>query len=403
MICMKNKKIIIGIIIGIAVILLFPIPLSLKDGGSIEFKAILYSITKYHQINHEVDDGYVDGIELKVLGRKVLDTRMKKTETITVTEERTKLENLKIEAEGVDTTRLVRFNNILYGEAMVRIDYAGDLDNPIGKIDYLIEEEYLPVINGETNCQEFFEAEVLEAYEDIMILHIKNKSVILLKAINEENIEVINIEENNQQTDEYSSFVGTILEETTTYMIVRPNDDESEIKSADKIIINYGTDHKDYLYGVGRKVVIKYKGYIKETYPAQIDTDNILEKGYEDFELFVKRATDINKIKILNNKELYKNNSDYDLYYYGLDEVNVKVDGKTLSLEKALKDGKLTIDGIIEKANKDVNNNIIKCDMYKEGGTMEYYYDTYTIIKKYSLDGNRDVYIGIPEMRNNEI
>lgn len=399
---MKNKKIMIGIIIVIAVILLFPIPLSLKDGGSIKFKAILYSVTKYHQINHEVAGGYVDGVEIKILGKKVLDTRTKKTEIITVTEERTKLKNLRIEAEGVDTTRLVRFNNILYGEAMVRIEYAGDLDKPIGKIDYLIEE-YLPVINGETNCQELFEAEVLEAYEDTMILHIKNKSVILLKAINEENIEVINIEENNQQTDEYSSFVGTILEETTKYMIVRPNDDESEIKSADKIMINYGTDHQDYLYGVGRKVVIKYKGYIKETYPAQIDTDNILTEGYEDFKLYVEKSTDTEKTKILNNKELYKNNSDYDLYYYGLDKVTVKVDGKTLSLEKALRDGKITIDGIIEKANKDVSNNIIKCDMYKEGGTMEYYYDTYTIIKKHSLDGDRDVYIGIPEMRNNAI
>lgn len=67
---MKNKKIILVIIIVIAVILLFPIPLSLKDGGSIEFKAILYSITKYHQINHEVDGGYVNGVEIKILGKK---------------------------------------------------------------------------------------------------------------------------------------------------------------------------------------------------------------------------------------------------------------------------------------------------------------------------------------------
>ena len=41
--------------------------------------------------------------------------------------------------------------------------------------------------------------------------------------------------------------------------------------------------------------------------------------------------------------------------------------------------------------------------MYKEGGTKEYYYGTYTIIKSHSLDGNRDVYIGIPEMRLNMV
>ena len=76
-------------------------------------------------------------------------------------------------------------------------------------------------------------------------------------------------------TDEYHTFVGTVLEETTTYMIVEPNEDEAERKSSDRIVINYGTDHIDYLYGIGRKVIINYTGYIMETYPAQINTDNI--------------------------------------------------------------------------------------------------------------------------------
>jgi len=74
------------------------------------------------------------------------------------------------------------------------------------------------------------------------------------------------------------SFVGTVIEETTTYMIVEPNEDEAERKSSDRLRINYGTDHIDYLYGIGRKVIIYYTGYIMETYPAQINTDNILIK-----------------------------------------------------------------------------------------------------------------------------
>ena len=73
----------------------------------------------------------------------------------------------------------------------------------------------------------------------------------------------------------HNSFVGTVIEETTRYMIVEPNEDEVERKSSDRIVINYGTDHIDYLYGVGRKVIINYTGYIMETYPAQINTDNI--------------------------------------------------------------------------------------------------------------------------------
>lgn len=41
--------------------------------------------------------------------------------------------------------------------------------------------------------------------------------------------------------------------------------------------------------------------------------------------------------------------------------------------------------------------------MYKEGGSKEYHYDNYTIIKMHSLDGNRDVYIGVPNMNLNDL
>ncbi len=200
------------------------------------------------------------------------------------------------------------------------------------------------------------------------------------------------------QTD-YNSFVGTILEETTTYMIVEPNEDEEERKSSDKIVINYGTDHNDYLYGVARKVVIYYTGYIMETYPAQINTDKISVDGYSEFEITVKEAEEVKSKKILKNKDLNKYNSDYNLYYYGLDEVNVKVNNKEMSLEEALNTGKVTLDGIIKKANKDHPNSI----SYEDGGSMEYHYETYTIIKCHTLDGNRDVWIGIPEMTLNHI
>ena len=205
------------------------------------------------------------------------------------------------------------------------------------------------------------------------------------------------------QPQVHNSFVGTIIEETTRYMIVEPNEDEVERKSSDRIVINYGTDHIDYLYGIGRKVIINYTGYIMETYPAQINTDSILINGYEEFEISVKESEKVKKIKILNDTDIYKYNSDVDLYYYGLEEVNVKVDNKTMTLEEALRSGKMTIDGLLIKANKDVSDGTIKSEIYKDGGTTEWYYKDYTIIKCHSLDGNRDVYIGIPEMRLKEI
>ncbi len=43
--------------------------------------------------------------------------------------------------------------------------------------------------------------------------------------------------------------------------------------------------------------------------------DESAENGYEDFELSVKKSDKIAKTKILDNQELDKNNSDFDLYY----------------------------------------------------------------------------------------
>lgn len=401
---MKNKKILITIIVIIALILLFPIPMRLKDGGSIRLQALLYNVTFYNKLNHATDDGYTKGIGIEILGLEIFNNTI--VEEHTVTEERIKLEDLKITAEGVDTTKLVKFNGTIYGKSFAIIDYGGDINKTIGRIDFLIEDEYLPQLDGETNCSDFFGADILEANEKVMVLNINNEPV-LFNAIDKSNIRKTNGEllfENDENIKEdYNSFVGTVLEETTTYMIVEPNEDEEERKSSDKIQINYGTDHRDYLYGKGRKVIINYTGYIKETYPVQIDTDIILIDGYKEFELSVKIANDKKKAKILNNQELYKDNSNFDLYYYGLDEVNIFVDNQEMSLEAALKSGKMTIEGILARANQDESDGKIKSAMYKDGGTTEWYYEDYKIIKCHSLDGNRDVYIGIPEMHLSEL
>lgn len=397
---MKKKNIIIIVIIVMLVILLFPIPNRLKDGGTVEYSSLLYSVTKYHKLDESADDGYIDGIEIKVFGKKIYSNV---EEILKSNEERTKLKDLKIAAKDIDTTKLVKFNNVLYGKSNGLIDYAGDLNKSIGKINMFIGEEYLPQLDGETNYKELLNCNVLEANEISMVLNVNNVAV-LYKAIDKENIKQANGGDlENVVTPQYSSFVGTILEETTTYMIVEPNEDEIERKSADKIKINYGTDHIDYLYGIGRKVVIYYTGYIMESYPAQINTDKISIDGYEDFKIEVKLSDKIETKKILNNKDLSSDKQDFNLYYYSLDEVNVTIKGQTMSLEKALKSGKMTLDGIVQKANKDEKDGKIKTEMYKDGGSIEYHYENYSIIKCHSTSGNRDVYIGIPNMNLNDL
>ena len=72
-----KKRIVIGIIVVIFLILLIPIPFKLRDGGSIEFKAILYTITKYHKLNEISEDQqeiYTDGFRIEILGIEICDS-----------------------------------------------------------------------------------------------------------------------------------------------------------------------------------------------------------------------------------------------------------------------------------------------------------------------------------------
>lgn len=71
------------------------------------------------------------------------------------------------------------------------------------------------------------------------------------------------------------SFVATVLKETATYIMVRPDANESEAKSADKIVVSLKKENQDYFYGVGKKVKIYYDGIIMESYPAQINAHEI--------------------------------------------------------------------------------------------------------------------------------
>lgn len=68
---MKKKKIILILII--IILMLIPIPTKLKDGTSTEYKALLYSITKYHIINQDSIKGYDDGFKIKILGITIYD------------------------------------------------------------------------------------------------------------------------------------------------------------------------------------------------------------------------------------------------------------------------------------------------------------------------------------------
>ncbi len=206
----------------------------------------------------------------------------------------------------------------------------------------------------------------------------------------------------NADNQEKVYFYGKIIESNEDSIVVEPNENEEIRKSADKISIGL-EKNLDYMYEVGTNVKITYNGVIMETYPAQVEAMDIEIKSAENFEIhFVNQQHESrDKVRpILEKTETEK--YDYNIYAY-LGEVNIVINEKEMPLREALLENKITMDEMIAKANEDVNSKKIKGDMYKDGGSMIYRYEEYTIIKVHNLDGNRDVYIGIPEMELKDV
>ena len=60
------KKKVISIVVILLLFLLIPIPLHVKDGGTVHYEAILYTISNYHTMNGK--GGYDTGFVIKVFG-----------------------------------------------------------------------------------------------------------------------------------------------------------------------------------------------------------------------------------------------------------------------------------------------------------------------------------------------
>lgn len=66
-----KKKVIILIVIIILMILLVPIPMHLNDGGTVEYKALTYKVSKVHRLTGDLEKEYEDGTIIEVLGFEI--------------------------------------------------------------------------------------------------------------------------------------------------------------------------------------------------------------------------------------------------------------------------------------------------------------------------------------------
>lgn len=66
-----KKKVIIAIIIIILLVLLVPIPSHSRDGGTVEYRALTYKISKVHRLTGDLEKKYKDGTIIEILGFEV--------------------------------------------------------------------------------------------------------------------------------------------------------------------------------------------------------------------------------------------------------------------------------------------------------------------------------------------
>ena len=69
-----KKKVIVGICILLIICLLIPIPMRMKDGGTVVYAAALYQVEDVHRLHFDSsteETSYIEGTIVRILGIEV--------------------------------------------------------------------------------------------------------------------------------------------------------------------------------------------------------------------------------------------------------------------------------------------------------------------------------------------
>lgn len=155
--------------------------------------------------------------------------------------------------------------------------------------------------------------------------------------------------------------------------------------------------------------IIVLKGEnIDELYLLRYSKKDIPVEYNSEYTLNIIRKEDDSNIKreLITDKK-FKQKHGYNVYYYGIEKVKVLQNGREIDLKEAISKDNEIIEKIVLKAEKDTGLGIVtNYGMYNDGGTAEYTYNNYNIIKcdKLSENGNiRDVYITRSDIKYTDI
>ncbi len=183
------------------------------------------------------------------------------------------------------------------------------------------------------------------------------------------------------------------------------NSDNSNLDSSkDKIAkIKIKNNNQNYLVGTYLNLSFEKKNI--DTEKNILVPKNIRLYSFDDFSIIFdkndKKEKELMYSKNDNKNE--ENKGNFDIFKYnGEPYIEFNENNKNYNKEKgnnkyklseALNNHMIFPDYIIAKANYDVINNNIKYDVYTDGGSIEYEYPNYTIIKYNTLNGKNDLII----------
>ncbi len=179
-----------------------------------------------------------------------------------------------------------------------------------------------------------------------------------------------------------------------TLVCAKPSDGSREAQSANSFHISLEklVGDKPHLDDV---IEVVYDGRILEGYPAKlsriqavrvVDAQSIWNVQYP---LSITRAEPI----VLTEKAMGKR--DYKVYYFGVSRVEVTVGDETMDLVAAVKNGRLTLEQLVEDAKSLPAKQQV---MYKDGGSVLYKFGEYRILKMNKLNGDRSLFIGTSDL-----
>ena len=295
-----------------------------------------------------------------------------------------------------DTENIEKMDLYLFGKHIggVSICYDSGLyssDDQINKNIITIKDGK---IQNESLLDEFIENSnnKQNASLQINIISGENKETITLEYIIGENY-INNVSNNINSTinmtapdrdwtfDDYKKYYGY-------YKLVKDEEEE-----------NFDDYHFDIIRETNDNVVsvIFYSEMLDLIEIPKICEYNLDSSSYKKIygELIYNQRKDLGIEKIAEKGQY--DNSDFGVYTFGGDVLIIVEEDMAYSLRDALDSNILTTQDLIDQAKIDEKYGICQISLFHDGGSIEYRYDDYTILKYNTLDDNKDLFIGMSE------